>query len=401
MHNIVIHTALACFASISLIVLLRNTALRMGLVDYPGGRKQHEGGVPLVGGIAIYGAFAFSALLITQTQPLYPFRSLLGGMGVLVLAGALDDMHDLSPLAKLGMQCGAALLMVSWGGVFVPQLGDLFGVGGVFALGNFAVPFTLVCVLGVINALNMTDGVDGLAGGLALVSLLAFAAALRGAEPRFAAADHFNPDRRGRRLPVLQLSQSAASARRRIPRRRRQHGAGLRVVLVRGEPGQGAQCGRSTDRHGVAVGRPVARHGGGHPAPLLSGRSPLSADRGHLHHLLLRAGLSDTATTLTLLLVAVISAIVGLAIWRYRVPAAWGFYGFMLLIAATVIATRIAIRHFAEVNSQPTPDDNACVDSPSGTAAQAGSVLTAVTASRARAGKGRRAALARGAAWRG
>jgi len=63
MHNIVIHSALACFASISLIVLLRNTALRMGLVDYPGGRKQHEGGVPVVGGIAIYGAFAFSALL--------------------------------------------------------------------------------------------------------------------------------------------------------------------------------------------------------------------------------------------------------------------------------------------------------------------------------------------------
>ena len=43
MHNNVIHTALACFASISLIVLLRNTALRMGLVDYPGGRKLRNG----------------------------------------------------------------------------------------------------------------------------------------------------------------------------------------------------------------------------------------------------------------------------------------------------------------------------------------------------------------------
>src|SRR5205814_2023351 len=171
LQTIVTHAALACFAAISLIVLLRNTALRMGLVDYPGGRKQHEGGVPVVGGIAIYGAFAFSALLVTQAEPLYPFRSLLGGMGLLVLAGVLDDMHDLSPLSKLVMQCAAALLMVSWGGVYVAQLGNLLGLGGHFQLGNFAIPFTLVCVLGVINALNMTDGVDGLAGGLALISL--------------------------------------------------------------------------------------------------------------------------------------------------------------------------------------------------------------------------------------
>ena len=372
MHNIVIHTALACFASISLIVLLRNTALRMGLVDYPGGRKQHEGGVPLVGGIAIYGAFAFSALLITQTQPLYPFRSLLGGMGVLVLAGALDDMHDLSPLAKLGMQCGAALLMVSWGGVFVPQLGDLFGVGGVFALGNFAVPFTLVCVLGVINALNMTDGVDGLAGGLALVSLLAFALLC-------VALNLDSP------LLIISILIGAVVGflffNFRSPLRPR---AGV-FLGDAGSMGLGfALCWfavslvrvPNADVPPIAMVWLLA-------VPLLdmavvilrrvlSGRSPLSADRGHLHHLLLRAGLSDTATTLTLLLVAVISAIVGLAIWRYRVPAAWGFYGYMLLIAATIMGTRIATRNLAQMNPQPTPDD---VVPDAERTAQAGTVL--------------------------
>ena len=53
-NTIVIHAALAFFGTISLIVLLRNTARRMSLVDHPSGRKQHEGAVPVVGGIAIF-----------------------------------------------------------------------------------------------------------------------------------------------------------------------------------------------------------------------------------------------------------------------------------------------------------------------------------------------------------
>ena len=174
-NTIVIHAALAFFGTISLIVLLRNTARRMSLVDHPSGRKQHEGAVPVVGGIAIFGAFAFSALLVTQSEPLYPFRSLLGGMGLLVFAGVLDDMHDLSALAKLALQCAAALLMAAWGGVYVLQLGDLFGLGGNLVLGNFAIPFTVICALGLINALNMTDGIDGLAGGLTFISMTAIA----------------------------------------------------------------------------------------------------------------------------------------------------------------------------------------------------------------------------------
>ena len=355
MHNIVIHTALACFASISLIVLLRNTALRMGLVDYPGGRKQHEGGVPVVGGIAIYGAFAFSALLITQTQPLYPFRSLLGGMGVLVLAGALDDMHDLSPLAKLGMQCGAALLMVSWGGVYVPQLGDLFGIGGVFALANFAIPFTLVCVLGAINAMNMTDGVDGLAGGLALVSLLAFATLCIA----------LNLD-----SPLLMISILIGAVvgflffNFRNPLR-------PRAVVFLGDAGSMA-LGFALCWFAVSLARlpdaaippiamvwlmavPLLDMGVVILRRLLSGKSPLSADREHLHHLLLRAGFTDTGTTLTLLGAAVLTSGIGLALWYYRIPAAWGFYGFIALLAVTTAAAQRATHRLAHLDLQAPP----------------------------------------------
>ena len=344
MNTIFVHSALACFASISLIVLLRNTALRMGLVDYPGGRKQHAGGVPVVGGIAIYGAFAFSALMVTQAEPLYPFRSLLGGMGLLVFAGVLDDMHDLSAFAKLVMQCIAALLMVSWGGVYVSQLGNVLGFGVAGALGNFAIPFTLVCVLGVINAWNMTDGVDGLAGGLALVSLTALAALylelsldshllmiaiLIGALIGFLCFNVRNPLRpradvflgdAGSMLLGFAVAWFAVGIAR-VPQA---PVPPITIVWLVAVPL-------------VDMGVVILRR-------LISGRSPLAADREHLHHLLLRHGFSDTVTTITLIGAAAIAALIGLALWKYRVPDAWGFYGFIALVGIVAAAAHAATR---------------------------------------------------------
>ncbi len=367
MQTIFIHAALACFAAISLIVLLRNTARRMGLVDYPGGRKQHEGAVPVVGGIAIYGAFAFSALLITQTQPLYPFRSLLGGMGLLVLAGVLDDMHDLSAFAKLAMQCAAALLMASWGGVYVAELGDLFGLGGNLGLGNFAIPFTLVCVLGIINAINMTDGIDGLAGGLTLISLLGFAALfvamklpshllivsiLIGAIVGFLCFNLRNPLRpqanvflgdAGSMALGFALCWFAVSLTRapttRVPP--------IAIVWLVAVPL-------------IDMGVVILRRA-------LSGRSPLAADREHLHHLLLRSGLSYAATTWTLLIAAALSAAVGLAIWKYGVRDSWGFYGFMGVLVATLAFTQLVKMRQARI--APPQDQDEALSVPGAAAA--------------------------------
>ena len=367
MQTIVIHAALACFAAISLIVLLRNTARRMGLVDYPGGRKQHEGAVPVVGGIAIYGAFAFSALLITQSQPLYPFRSLLGGMGVLVLAGVLDDMHDLSAFAKLAMQCAAALLMASWGGVYVAELGDLFGLGGNLGLGNFAIPFTLVCVLGIINAINMTDGIDGLAGGLTLVSLLGFAvlfvalklpshllmvSILIGAIVGFLCFNLRHPLRPQANVFLGDAGSMAlgfalcwfAVSLTRVPTTRVPPIAIVWLIAV----------------PLIDMGVVILRRA-------LSGRSPLSADREHLHHLLLRAGLSYAATTWTLLVAAALSAGVGLAIWRYGVRDSWGFYGFMGVLVATLAFTQLVKMRQARI--APPQDQDEALSVPGAAAA--------------------------------
>ena len=340
-NTIVVHAALAFFGSISLIVLLRNTARRMGLVDHPSERKQHEGAIPVVGGIAIFGAFAFSALLVTQTEPLYPFRSLLGGMALLVFAGVLDDMHDLSALAKLALQCAAALLMAAWGGVYVLQLGDLFGLGGNLVLGNFAIPFTVVCVLGLINALNMTDGIDGLAGGLTFISLAAMAVlcyALRA--PSY--------------LLMLSILIGAVLGFLCFNLR---HPLRPRANIFLGDAGSMA-LGFALCWFAVALTRateytvPAITMVWIVAVPLLdmlvvilrravSGRSPLAPDREHLHHLLLRAGLSHGLTTWILLLLAVISAGVGIATWKYRIPQVWTFSAFAVLAIGTVAITHL------------------------------------------------------------
>jgi hypothetical protein len=73
----------------------------------------------------------------------------------------------------------------------------------------------------------------------------------------------------------------------------------------------------------------------------LSGKSPLAADREHLHHLLLRAGFGYAATTWTLLLANVICAGVGLAIWKYGIRDSWAFYGFIGMLVATLALTQV------------------------------------------------------------
>ena len=69
-----------------------------------------------------------------------PTLALVAALGLLVVGGAADDMHDISARAKFGVQLVAALFMTSWGGIFVSTLGNLFGFGPL-NLHNWAIPF--------------------------------------------------------------------------------------------------------------------------------------------------------------------------------------------------------------------------------------------------------------------
>lgn len=165
--------ALAGVLAALFIVLLARYAGQLALLDAPHGHKRHERQTPVVGGLAVAAGFFISAGVGGYLAEAPPAFWLAGAM--LLATGVLDDMREFGSRPKFAIQIAGALMMIYWGGGLLNDLGDLFGFGHV-QLGWAAVPFTVFGVIGVVNAINMIDGIDGLAGTLALASLLGFAA---------------------------------------------------------------------------------------------------------------------------------------------------------------------------------------------------------------------------------
>jgi UDP-GlcNAc:undecaprenyl-phosphate GlcNAc-1-phosphate transferase len=170
MSNLPISTAAAVsfLLTATLVVALRPLSLRAGLVDSPGGRKNHIGEVPLIGGIAmllgIFGGMAALGLVNPVTV------SVALSMFLLVLVGVIDDARGVMPLVRVLVQIVAVLITVRGTGLMLDSVGNPFGLGEI-QLGPFALLGTLMVAITVINAFNLVDGVDGLAGILALVAL--------------------------------------------------------------------------------------------------------------------------------------------------------------------------------------------------------------------------------------
>ncbi len=160
---------LALVVSTLVLALLLRLAPRTGLMDHPGERRRiHREAVPRVGGLAIFAGLLAS--LVVAPPLTAAERYGLAGAALLVLVGALDDRYQLGPRVRLLAQLGAALLLTLGGGVVLTSLGDLLGTGPL-GLGAWALPVTLVAVVGLINALNMIDGIDGLAAGVTLIGM--------------------------------------------------------------------------------------------------------------------------------------------------------------------------------------------------------------------------------------
>src|SRR5262249_5431860 len=151
-------------------LILRPLATAVGLVDVPGGRKTHDVPVPVIGGVCMSIGLGFGAALLEH--PLF-WNPMLLGIYVLVVVGTIDDRFDLPPNVRFVAQACAALLVVYGAGIRVTSLGAPLFFDA--PLGLMSVPFTLVFIMTLINAFNFADGIDGLAGGLALISLISMA----------------------------------------------------------------------------------------------------------------------------------------------------------------------------------------------------------------------------------
>lgn len=156
--------------------LYRPMSKRIGLVDRPGGHKHHNGAIPLCGGLAVMTAFWLLAPLFGLIPSMAHAGLILGTVALLAI-GLGDDLIGLRAWVRFTLQALVVLVfMIGWGGVSLHSLGAIVP-GGEVTLDFWRVAFTLFCVVGIINAFNMIDGLDGLGGGFALITLLLFVAA--------------------------------------------------------------------------------------------------------------------------------------------------------------------------------------------------------------------------------
>lgn len=326
----------AALLSALLTPLVRRLAFAVGAVSRPGGRHIHGRVMPRFGGIAVALAFAAPLLLLfvvdssvanhVRTHPGFTVGLLLGGAALCVM-GAIDDTRGLRAEHKLAVQVLAASAAFYCGyrieAVYIPFLGPL-------SMGVFALPVTVLWIVGVVNAVNLIDGLDGLASGVVffaaftnlVVALLGgqvFVALLMSSMLGALAAFlfyNFNPARiflgdcgsyfLGFVLATTSLagaSQKASTA------------VSLLVPMV-------------------ALGVPIFDTLFSMLRRALERRSLFSADRGHIHHRLLDMGLTHRRAVLALYGVSIVltAAAIGISLDRR-----WEAGAAMLVSAAVFI----------------------------------------------------------------
>ena len=336
-NRLIFHALLAFAITAFLAHFLRRPALRIGLVDIPGGRKQHAGEIPVIGGIAMFCGFTFSLLGVGKLDGAN--LSLVCALALMIMVGALDDMRDLAARHKFVAQIVAALFMASWAGNYVGQVGNLLGFGSL-SLYNWAIPFTVVCVLGVINAINMLDGSDGLAGSVCLTALtwLAVAAGLSGQDIPLLIAVLMMSAVAGFLLFNLRLPWQAHA-------RVFMGDAGsmmLGFALVWLAVDLTLSSGRTLPPI-VAVwiiALPLADMARVMLTRILRNQSPFVADRIHLHHLLITRGYSNNRVVLTMAALSATAGGAGIGAWKLGVPEYVLFYAFIFALAAYCLALR-------------------------------------------------------------
>lgn len=313
-----------------LVVLFRYLAAPLRLLDLPDHRKIHEGAIPLCGGIAIFLAFSAISLLAAFPADLGPgfwLATLL-----VVALGVADDRFALPARFRFVAQVLIAITLIA-----AEDLGQL-SLGTLLPPDAFGAPLLLLVVsvafvVGLINAWNMVDGVDGLAGGSAAAALV------------WIALLSLHVGRDGLVFPVVALIAAIGGFlifNIRSPWRARASvylgdggstalGAIIAYLILR--LANGAEGLSFLSLLWLAI-LPVIDTLSLMARRLLDHRSPMSADRRHLHHLLIDAGFSPAATSYIIVLASFLCGGVGYLGLMLGVPDAVMAFGLVLVAGA-------------------------------------------------------------------
>jgi len=324
------------FATTTCLILLLPLAKRIGLMDVPGGRKTHTNTTPLIGGLGIY----LGLLAVCIVSPILQtnYQALLLLSGSILIIGLVDDLLEM-PAASRFLSHGCVALAMAWtAGVQLESFGDILATGPI-QLGILSIPVTIFATIGVINAVNMSDGVDGLSSGMVSIALvfLALAAMLADASTTLnftllllmalVAFLSFNFRLIWGRAALMFLGDAGSTML----------GFMLAWLLIDSTQGDKAFLQPVyalwlfavplMDTVRLLIKRP------------LQGKSPFTPGRDHLHHLLLAAGYSQTETVLMIYALATLLAMIGIGAHLLAAPESFMFLLFLSLFAIYLLAT--------------------------------------------------------------
>jgi UDP-GlcNAc:undecaprenyl-phosphate GlcNAc-1-phosphate transferase len=324
-----------------LVRVLVPKARRYGMVDRPAaGRKDSGSGTPTIGGLAIVAGLALTGLLAQFASQVHP--AFWAGLCLIALTGTLDDLFDLQPTIKFAAQIAAALLMVYWGGLQLHTLGKLVSDQPLL-LGHLTVPLTVFAVIGVVNAINLCDGADGLGGGLVFIAVfwIALMSALSSSTGTLELS-----------LGMLGCIAAFLAHNMRSPWR-------SRAAVFLGDAGS-LSLGFALAWLTVSAAQPQTPLFAPVPAiwlvaipisdtivcmsrRLLKGQNPFRADRTHLHHILIDLGMSVGAAVALIHLIAFVLAAAGVAGWALQVQEHHMFYTAMAVFALYILLVQIGL----------------------------------------------------------
>jgi UDP-N-acetylmuramyl pentapeptide phosphotransferase/UDP-N-acetylglucosamine-1-phosphate transferase len=279
-------------------------ARKKNLVDEPGERRSHTISTPSLGGIAIFAGVIFSIIMWTPFNVFSDLQYILCAFIIIFLIGAKDDIDPISPSKKFLGQVFAALIVVYKANI---KLTSLYGIFGVYALpGYVSILLSIFTIIVIINAFNLIDGINGLSGSIgALISLTLGSWFLQVDRIDLAIVAFALT---GSTIAFLKYNVTPAK-------------------IFMGDTGSlllGLVCSilaiEFIESHQYLTGHPYAFQAAPSVAVgililplfdtlrvftmrLLSGRSPFSPDRNHIHHLLIDSGLSHMQATGVLVIV--------------------------------------------------------------------------------------------------
>jgi UDP-GlcNAc:undecaprenyl-phosphate/decaprenyl-phosphate GlcNAc-1-phosphate transferase len=332
---------LALQVLIAALVITRVTVslgARIGLVDKPDARKQHQGAVPLAGGIAIFLTLLFGTFALGIAPYTYPMLLI---SAVVFVVGVFDDVRHIRASVRLLIGFASGILLATYGNIAITNVGNLLALGAIPLL-LLSVPLTALAVAGLSNAYNMVDGIDGLAAGtIALPLLVLYLLALQNGHPMGDALLLplvplgvfllFNLGPNNRLLPKMFLGDSGSVTL----------GFWVTASLVYFSQGDDALIRPVTALWLVTV--PLMDMLATMARRFRHGYKLMKADRSHLHYTLIDRGLGPRQTLVLIGGYATLCAIVGLAL--EGIPEYFSLLCYFLLFCSHCLFVIICSEH--------------------------------------------------------